>query len=88
MAINLAAAGLGISLCQGLLAALPVGDGRLVHAFDMPLVQNQLYCLTFAQRSANRPVVATLRDWLAQVCIETVNSHPGFRKLGTGRKSL
>lgn len=80
MAINLAAAGLGITLCQGLLAALPVSEGRLVHAFDMPLVQNQPYCLTIAQRSANRPVVSTLRDWLVQISIETVNSHSVIRK--------
>ncbi len=74
MAINLAAAGLGVVLCQGLLSAGPISDGRLVRAFDLSLTQNQPYCLTIPQRSANRPVVSIFRNWLIQACVDSV--HP------------
>lgn len=72
VAINLAATGMGIALCQGLLAAQPVAEGRLVPAFGLSVKQNQPYCLTVPQRSAARPVVSTFRDWLVNVCIETI----------------
>ncbi|MCP5037970.1 MAG: LysR family transcriptional regulator [Rhodobacteraceae bacterium] len=74
MAINLAAAGLGIILCQGLLAAGPIAEGRLVRAFDLSLAQNQPYCLTIPQRSANRPVVSIFRNWLVETCVNSVHS--------------
>ena len=73
MAINLAAAGIGVALCQGLLAAGPIADGRLVRTFDLSLAQYQPYCLTIPQRSASRPVVSIFRNWLIQSCVESVN---------------
>jgi len=72
MAINLAIAGLGVSLCQGLLAAQHIAEGRLVNAVNLSLAQSQPYCLTVPQRSANRPVVSTFRNWLVRICTETV----------------
>ncbi len=73
MAINLAAAGLGVALCQGLLAHGPIADGRLVRAFHLSLTQNQPYCLTIPQRSSNRPVVRVFRNWLVQACVKSVS---------------
>lgn len=71
-AINLAAAGLGVALCQGLLAAQYVSEGRLVRACQRSLEQSQPYCLTIPQRSAARAVVRDFRDWLVQSCTATV----------------
>ncbi len=73
-AINLAVAGLGIALCQGLLAAQFVSEGRLVRAFDLSIDQSQPYCLSVPQRSAKRPVVSKFRDWLEKDCSSFVNS--------------
>ncbi|MCP5087608.1 MAG: LysR family transcriptional regulator [Rhodobacteraceae bacterium] len=73
-AVNLAIAGLGVVLCQGLLAAQYVSEGRLALACRMSLVQSQPYCLTVPQRSAARPVVEKFRNWLVQNCSETVKS--------------
>ncbi|MCP5074845.1 MAG: LysR family transcriptional regulator [Rhodobacteraceae bacterium] len=73
-AINLAAAGLGVVLCQGLLAAQYASEGRLVYACRRSLVQSQPYCLTVPQRSAARPVVDSFKNWLVQNCTDTVLS--------------
>lgn len=78
VAINLAINGLGVALSQGLLAARPIEDRRLVRVFDLALVQSQPYCLTIPQRSANRPIVSMFRDWLIETCISTVNSPAVF----------
>lgn len=76
MAINMAAAGLGVALCQRLMASQPIAEGRLIAACDLSLAQNQPYCLTIPQRSASRPVVAAFRDWLVQACVDAVNTTP------------
>ncbi len=74
VAINLAVGGLGITLCQGILAARFIDQGSLVHAYHLALPQSQPYCLTIPQRSANRPIVSLFRDWLVQTCRSTIGS--------------
>ncbi len=74
VAINLAVSGLGVALCQGLLAARLIEEGALVHAHNLALPQSQPYCLTIPQRSANRPIVSIFQDWLFQICKSTVRS--------------
>jgi len=74
VAINLAVAGLGVTLCQGLLAARLIEEGSLVHAYNLALPQSQPYCLTIPQRSVNRPIVSKFQDWLLPICRSTVRS--------------
>ncbi len=74
VAVNLAINGLGVALCQGLLAVHLIERGLLVRAFDLALPQNQPYCLTIPQRSASRPIVYEFRDWIVETCKRTVNS--------------
>ncbi|MCP4315418.1 MAG: LysR family transcriptional regulator [Hyphomicrobiales bacterium] len=64
MAVNFAMSGLGIALCQSLLASQHIASGHLVRVCEMTLAQSQPYCLTIPQRSTKRPVVSALRDWL------------------------
>lgn len=73
-AINLAAAGLGVALCQGLLAAQYASEARLVQACKLSLFQSQPYCLTIPRRTAARPVVEDFRNWLVQSLSATVKS--------------
>jgi len=80
VAINLAVSGLGVTLCQGLLAAQLIDEGLLVNAYDLALPQNQPYCLTIPQRSVNRPIVSMFEDWLLQICKSTVMS-PHLEKI-------
>ncbi len=74
VAVNLAVSGLGVTLCQGLLAAQLIERGALVHAYHLALAQSQPYCLTVPQRSANRPIVSMFKDWLIQTCRSTTRS--------------
>ena len=76
MAVNLALAGLRLALVQSLLAKHHIRAGTLVRANNMALAQSQPYCLTIPQRSANRPLVATLRDWLVLTCRDTIDAPP------------
>ncbi len=72
MAVNLALAGIGVTLCQSLLAKQHLESGQLVRACGKSLVQSQPYCLTTSQRSAHRQLVSTLRDWLSKTCAENI----------------
>ncbi len=74
VAVNLAVGGLGVTLCQGLLATRLVEEGSLVPAYNLALPQSQPYCLTIPRRSVNRPIVAKFQDWLLGVCRSTVRS--------------
>ena len=76
MAVNLALAGLGVALVQSLLAKHQIRSEQLVRAGAMAIAQSQPYCLTIPQRSANRPLVATLRDWLVRTCRTTIDPPP------------
>jgi LysR family glycine cleavage system transcriptional activator len=79
-AINLAISGLGVTLCQGLLAARFIDAGLLVHAYNLALPQGQPYCLTIPQRSVNRPIVSMFENWLLQICSSTARS-PHLEKI-------
>jgi len=76
-ALDLALAGLGVALCQGLFAAEAVEQGRLVRPIDRALPLSQPYCLTVPQRSARRAIVTVFRDWFVAECVKSVRS-PAF----------
>lgn len=67
-ALDVAVQGLGVALCQGLFAARPLEEGRLVRPVPHSLKLSQPYCLTVPQRSARRPIVTAFRDWFAGEC--------------------
>lgn len=73
-ALDLALAGLGVALCQGLFAAQAVEEGRLVKPVRQALPLAQPYCLTVPQRSARRPVVAVFKDWFVAECVKSIHS--------------
>lgn len=73
-ALDLALAGLGVALCQGLFAAEAVEEGRLVKPIGHALALGQPYCLTVPQRSARRAIVLAFRDWFTAECVKAVNS--------------
>ncbi len=75
VAINLAISGLGVALCQGLLAARLIEEGSLVYAHNLTLPQSQPYCLTIPQRSVSRPIVSNFKEWLVRVCTATAGHH-------------
>jgi len=79
VAINLAISGLGVTLCQGLLAARLIEEGSLVHAHNLALPQSQPYCLTIPQRSVSRPIVSIFKEWLVRVCTATAG-HRTYEK--------
>ncbi len=74
VAVEMAAGGLGIALCQGLLAVRPIEEGSLVRPSDRTLALSQPYFLTIPQSSANRPIVLTFKDWLVPQCVSSVRS--------------
>lgn len=73
-ALNLAVSGLGVTLCQGLLAERFIAAGALVRAHPLSLPQNHPYCLTIPQRRAQRPVVAAFKRWFMDECRATTCS--------------
>lgn len=66
VAMDLAISGLGLALSQGIFAARPMAEGRLVRPSGQALGLAQAYCLTIPQRSANKPVVAAFKAWLIE----------------------
>lgn len=73
-ALALAVDGLGVALSQGIYAAGPIADGRLVCAFPSKLPLAQPYCLTVPKRSEGRPLVVKFKDWLSaeiKSCVES-----------------
>jgi LysR family glycine cleavage system transcriptional activator len=73
-ALDLARAGLGIALCQGLFAARAVEDGSLVKPLGAALPLAQPYCLTVPQRSARRAIVTVFKDWFVGECMKSIHS--------------
>ena len=73
-ALNLAVSGLGVALCQGLLAERFIAQGALVRAHGLALPQNHPYCLTIPQRRAKRPIVMAFKEWFTAECIATTTS--------------
>jgi len=85
VAINAAIGGLGIALCQGLLAAVPESRGQLVRPFGQALVQSQPYCLTVPHRGENRPLVAAFKAWLIEACRQSVSPPEAAPLAGTAQ---
>jgi LysR family glycine cleavage system transcriptional activator len=73
-ALDLACAGLGVALCQGLFAAQAVEEGRLIKPIRQALRLAQPYCLTVPQRSARRAIVTIFRDWFVSECLKSIHS--------------
>lgn len=73
-ALDLALAGLGVALCQGLFAAAAVEQRRLVKPVRNSLALGQPYCLTVPQRSARREIVTVFRDWFVAECLKSIQS--------------
>jgi LysR family glycine cleavage system transcriptional activator len=73
-ALDLALAGLGVALCQGLFAARAVEEGKLVKPVKQSLPLAQPYCLTVPQRSARRGIVTAFRDWFVAECLKSIHS--------------
>lgn len=78
VALELAIAGLGVALVQGLLAAGPVSGGALVvpvrHA--QPLAQP--YCLTLAEDGLEREIVVRFEAWFRDECAASVERMRGI----------
>jgi len=73
-ALDLAEAGLGIALGQGVYVGPLLAAGRLAVAIDKPLLLGQPYCLTIREASLRKPIVALFADWLARRCILCMES--------------
>ena len=72
VALELAIAGLGVALVQGLLAAGPVSDGALVVPVRHALPLSQPYCLTLAEDGLDREVVVRFDAWFRDECAASV----------------
>ena len=68
VALELAVAGLGVALVQGLLAADAVRRGTLVVAFGHALALGQPYCITLAEHALERDVVRRFDAWFRAEC--------------------
>lgn len=73
-ALDLALAGLGVALCQGLFAARAVEKRRLVKPVQQALPLAQAYCLTVPQRSARREIVTAFKTWFTGECMKSIHS--------------
>jgi LysR family glycine cleavage system transcriptional activator len=85
-ALDLALHGQGVALCQGLFAAQPLEEGRLVRPVTHNLTLAQPYCLIVPQRSARRAIVLAFRDWFVSECRKCIDS-PVFRQARPRRGS-
>lgn len=77
-ALDVAVQGLGVALCQGLFAARPLEEKKLVRPVGHVLKLAQPYCLTVPQRSARREIVTVFRAWFAGECLKSIES-PALR---------
>ena len=73
VALELAIAGLGVALAQGLLAAEPVSNGALVVPVPHALPLSQPYCLTLADGGLDRDVVVRFDAWFRDECARSVD---------------
>lgn len=63
MALQMAVAGQGVALIQGLYAADALADGRLVPAFAKTLPMPEPYYLSLKREGIGRPGVQSFHDW-------------------------
>ena len=68
VALELAVAGLGVALVQGLLAADAVRRGTLAVAFPHAMALGQPYCITLAEHALERDVVRRFDAWFRDEC--------------------
>jgi len=80
MLLEAAAAGEGVALTRGLLAADDLESGRLVRLFDITIEDSFAYYLTWHVGTPLAPAGAAFRDWLR----EQVASRPHSIRLDTG----
>jgi LysR family glycine cleavage system transcriptional activator len=64
LAVDFAAAGMGIALCQRLLAERQMVTGALVNPFGPELKLKDTYCLAYPHAKAKRPQLKALIAWL------------------------
>ena len=64
LAVDFAAAGMGMALCQRLLAERQMATGALVNPFGPELKLKDTYCLAYAHAKAKRPQLKALIAWL------------------------
>ena len=87
VALELAVAGLGVSLVQGLLAADAVRRGTLVVAFPHALELGQPYCLTLAEHALEREVVRRFDAWFRAECAASAGYMATFASTDPPRES-
>ena len=66
MLIQAAAAGQGVALARGALAADDLASGRLVRPFDFNLPAEFAYYIVCPEATADQPKVVAFREWLLQ----------------------
>jgi LysR family glycine cleavage system transcriptional activator len=66
LAIDLAAAGAGIALGQGLLARDELADGRLVAPFRQALPLGYAYCVVHPHSRSNKRTVLSFKEWIRE----------------------
>ena len=69
-AIDLAIGGLGVVLCQGMLASSYLNDGSLVRIGKQELKLSQPYCLTIPKNKHNRQIVMDFKSWLIEQMLD------------------
>lgn len=72
-ALDLAVSGLGVSLCQGLLAAGQIERGTLVLASRSHMPLSQPYCVTIPEHSSKRLLVSRFNEWFSKNCSLAAN---------------
>ena len=85
VALELAVAGLGVALVQGLLAADAVRRGTLVVAFPHALALGQPYCLTLAEHALERDVVRRFDRWFRDECAASAAYMAALAPTAAGR---
>lgn len=64
LVLQAAAAGQGVALGRGALAAADLAAGRLVRPFDISLPASYAYYVVYPEATAERPKIVAFRDWL------------------------
>jgi LysR family transcriptional regulator, glycine cleavage system transcriptional activator len=74
--LEAAAQGQGVCLSNHILAGKDLDAGRLVRPFDIAVdLKTEGYYVMSSRDFANRPAIATLREWLCRAAVRTVEQH-------------
>lgn len=71
MLLQAAAAGQGVALARGALAADDLAAGRLVKPFEFSLPSEYAYYIVCLETEAERPKIAAFREWIMQAARES-----------------